>query len=296
MSARPEAMVECVPNFSEGRDAGVAAALVAAVRGVNGVFLLGQTADVDHNRCVLTFAGPPEAVLDAALAAARVAVERIDLATHTGVHPRIGALDVLPFVPLEGAPMGLCVELAERAAKRLWEDLGVPCFLYESVARTAERRNLAFVRSTRAGAPDVGVGRHPSAGCTAVGARKFLIAYNVNLASGDLSVAKAIAREVRESTGGLPCLKALGLELHSRGMVQVSMNLTDFEVTPLHVAFQAVRDAAAARGVQIESSELIGFIPRRAIEAARGVDLRWVNFRDDMVLETRWERVRGGAL
>lgn len=296
MSEGLSQLVECVPNFSEGRDAGVVAALGAAVRGVSGVFLLGETADVDHNRCVLTFAGPPEAVLDAALAAARMAVASIDLARHSGVHPRIGALDVLPFVPLEGATMGLCVELAEHAAKRLWEDLGVPCFLYEAAARTPDRRNLAFVRSPHAGAPDVGLGRHATAGCTAVGARKFLIAYNVNLASSDLSLAQDIAREVRESSGGLPCVKALGLELHSRGIVQVSMNLTDFEVTPLPVAFQAVRDAAAARGVRVAGSELIGLIPQRAIEAVRGVDLQWENFRDDMVLETRLNETRRGAI
>jgi len=289
-------MVECVPNFSEGRDRGVVESLVSAVRGVPGTLLLGETADVDHNRCVLTFAGEPEAVLDAAVAAARVAVKRIDLRTHAGVHPRIGALDVLPFVPLEGASLDLCVHLARRAAELLWRELGVPCYLYEAAACVEERRNLAFVRSEHAGAPDVGEGKHPTAGCTAVGARGFLVAYNVNLATNDLSVAKAVAREVRESSGGLPCVKALGLALVSRGIVQVSMNLTDFHVTPLHVAFQAVRDAAAARGVRVEGSELIGFVPRRALEAARGVDLRWENFRDDMVLETRLEMARRGAI
>jgi glutamate formiminotransferase len=289
-------LVECVPNFSEGRDAALVAALASAVRGIPGVLLLGTTSDVDHNRSVLTFAGEPEVVLEAALAAARVAVERIDLRRHVGVHPRIGALDVLPFVPLEGIAMDVCVGLAVRAAERLWDALRIPSYLYEAAAQSVERRNLAFVRSQHAGAPDVGEGCHASAGCTAVGARKLLIAYNVNLATCDLAVAKAIARQVRASSGGLPCVKALGLELASRGIVQVSMNLTDFEVTPPHVAFQAVRHAAAAYGVQVQGSELIGFIPRRALEAAQGVDLQWENLHDDSVLETRLELARRGSL
>jgi glutamate formiminotransferase/glutamate formiminotransferase/formiminotetrahydrofolate cyclodeaminase len=257
---------------------------------------LDETADPDHNRCVLTFAGDPEVVLEAALAAARTAVERIDLREHSGVHPRIGALDVLPFVPLEGSSMQTCVTLAERAAERLWRELGVPCYLYEAAARMAERRNLAFVRSARVGAPDVGHGRHASAGCTAVGARKFLIAYNVNLATGDVDVARAIAREVRESSGGLPYVKALGLALSTRGQVQVSMNLTDYEVTPLHFAFKAVQEGAQKRGVAVAGSELVGLIPRRALRMAAGVDLRWENFREDMVLEERLRLASEGLL
>jgi len=291
----PGELVECVPNFSEGRDERVVAALSEAVRATPGALLLDETADADHNRCVLTFAGEADAVLEAALRAARVAVERIDLRAHEGVHPRIGALDVLPFVPLEGVRMEVCAELALRAAGRLWKDLGVPCYLYEAAARMADRRNLAFVRSARVGAPDVGAGRHSSAGCTAVGARKFLIAYNVNLAASDAGVARAIAREVRESSGGLPCVKALGLELASRGQVQVSMNLTDYEVTPVHVAFEAVRAAARARGVEVAGSELIGLIPRKALEMAAGMDLLWENFREDMVLEERLRKVRGAS-
>ena len=279
--------VECVPNFSEGRDRGVVAELAGTVRQAPGAFLLDETADVDHNRCVLTFAGEAEAVLEAALRAAAVAVRRIDLREHDGVHPRIGALDVMPFVPLEGTAMEDCVELAERAARRLWEELGVPCYLYEAAARVPERKNLAFVRSAHVGAPDVGEGRHPSAGCTAVGARKFLIAYNVNLATKDIGAAREIAREVRESSGGLPCVKALGLELVSRGQAQVSMNLTDYEVTPVHVAFEAVEWAARTRGIAVAGSELIGLIPRKALAMAAGVDLRWENFREDMVIEER---------
>lgn len=288
-------LVECVPNFSEGREARVVAELAETVRETSEVWLLDETADADHNRSVLTFAGEAEAVLEAALRTAAVALERIDLRDHEGVHPRIGALDVLPFVPLEGTRMETCVELAVRAAERLWAELGVPCYLYEAAARTAERKNLAFVRSARVGAPDVGAGRHQSAGCTAVGARKFLIAYNVNLATSDVGIARAIARKVRESSGGLPCVKALGLELASRGLAQVSMNLTDFEVTPVHVAFEAVRSAARARGVKVAGSELIGLIPRKALEMATGVNLHWENFREDMVLEERLRRVRGSV-
>ena len=288
-------LVECVPNFSEGRDVGVIAALCEAVRGTAGALLLDETADADHNRSVLTFVGEAEAVLEAALRAAAVAVERIDLREHAGVHPRIGALDVLPFVPLEGTEMEACAELALRAAERLWNELGVPCYLYEAAARLAERRNLAFVRSARVGAPDVGAGRHVTAGCTAVGARKFLIAYNVNLATRDVEVARAIAREIRESSGGLRCVKALGLELASRGQTQVSVNLTDYEVTPVHAVFEAVRRAARARGVEVSGSELIGLIPGMALDMAAGVDLQWENFREDMVLEERMRRVRAGV-
>jgi len=292
---RENGFIECVPNFSEGRDAAVLAALSEAIRGTPGALLLDETADADHNRCVLTFVGKPEPVLEGALRAATVAVERIDLRDHEGVHPRIGALDVLPFVPLNGTSMETCIELASRAAERLWAELGVPCYLYEAAARIADRKNLAFVRSARVGAPDVGEGRHVSAGCTAVGARKFLIAYNVNLATNDADVARAIAREVRESSGGLPCVKAMGLELASRGQAQVSMNLTDYDVTPVHAAFQAVEQAARARGVNVSGSELIGLIPRKALQMAEGVDLRWENFREDMVLEERLQRALGNA-
>ena len=285
-------LVECVPNFSAGREAEVVSALAGAVRASPGVWLLDATADPDHNRCVLTFAGQGEDVLEAAVRAARLAVERIDLRTQTGVHPRIGALDVLPFVPLEGAEMADCVALAERAAARLWGELGVPCYLYEAAARVPERRDLAFVRSPEAGPPDVGQGCHASAGCAAVGARKVLIAYNVNLRTGDLEVARGIARLVRARSGGLPCVKALGLPLASRGQVQVSMNLTDYEVTPPHAAFLAVREAAHARGVEVAGSELIGLLPARALEMAAGVDLQWENFHGGLVLETRLAQAR----
>jgi glutamate formiminotransferase/glutamate formiminotransferase/formiminotetrahydrofolate cyclodeaminase len=277
-------LIECVPNFSEGRDAAVLDALAAEVPPA---ILLDRTADPDHNRSVLTLAGPPEAVLDAALRLARAARSLIDLRRHSGVHPRIGALDVLPFVPLEGVTLEDCAAMAHRAGERIWKELEIPVYFYEAAALAPERRNLAHVRSRRAGAPDLGLDPHPTAGAVAVGARKFLIAFNVNLQSNDLGAARAIASEVRESSGGLPCVKALGLPLASRGIVQVSMNLTDFELTPLAQAFLAVRGAAHARGIEIAGSELIGLIPRRALAGTEALDFRWENFRPDSVLEVR---------
>jgi glutamate formiminotransferase len=279
-------LIECVPNFSEGRDAGILNDLAAAVKRA-GAYLLDRTSDVDHNRSVLTFAGSRETALAAALACARIAVERIDLRRHSGVHPRIGALDVLPFVPLEGASMEECVSLAREAGRRIWTDFGLPVYFYEAAASSPQRANLAHVRKQMF-PPDLGGPEpHPTAGMTAVGARKFLIAYNVNLRTEDLGAAKAIARQVREASGGLRCVKALGLPLASRGQVQVSMNLTDFEVTPPHVAFLAVCDLARQRGVEVSGSELIGLIPCKALEMAAGVDLAWENFNSGMILETR---------
>ena len=278
------ALIECVPNFSEGRDPAIVDALCAALKGV---YLLDRTSDTDHNRTVLTFAGEPEAVLNAAIDAARAAVDRIDLRAHTGVHPRIGALDVLPFIPLEGATLTDCATLAQRAGQRLWNELGIPVYLYEAAARRPERRNLAYVRSANAGPPDFGDTPHPTAGATAVGARKFLIAYNVNLQSSDLAAARAIAAQIRESSGGLPCVKALGLLLESRGIAQVSMNLTDFEVTPPARVFLAVRKAAAERNIEVAGSELIGLIPRQALAGTETLDLRWENLTEDSVLEER---------
>jgi glutamate formiminotransferase/glutamate formiminotransferase/formiminotetrahydrofolate cyclodeaminase len=245
-------------------------ALKQAVASTPCVKLLDSTMDRDHNRSVLTFVGTPDAVVEAALAAAAVAVERIDLREHVGVHPRIGALDVLPFVPVSGVRLEDCAGMALAAAERLWESLRVPAYLYEAAARRSELRNLADVRKTRL-APDVGgPAFHPSAGAVAVGARGFLVAFNVNLGTSDIEAARCIARAVRASSGGLPCVKALGLALASRGISQVSMNLTDFETTPIHVAFEAVRREAAAAGVRVLETEFIGLVPRRAFEASAG--------------------------
>ena len=278
MSSR---FVECVPNFSEGRNLETVDALVAAIASVPGSRILHRTSDPDHNRSVVTFAGESEAVLKSAILAADAAVRLIDLNRHRGVHPRLGALDVLPFVPLAGTSMDDCVALARHAGARIWEELHIPVYFYEAAALRPERvrledvrrgqfeglRQAAFFDESRA--PDIGgPGLHPTAGAVIVGARKFLIAYNINLQTTDLDIAKTIARDIRESSGGLPAVKALGLPLQLRGLVQVSMNLTDFEQTPPHVVYAEVSRRAAAFGVEIEASELIGLMPRKAVEMA----------------------------
>lgn len=281
-------IVECVPNFSEGRDRAVIVSLEQAVRNVPGVRLLNSTSDADHNRSVLTFAGDPAAVADAAFAVVAAAVAKIDLGNHSGVHPRVGAADVVPFVPIEGVTLEDCAALAHTTGERIWNELRVPVFFYEAAAKRPECARLENIRR-RANAdlpPDIGQGRHPTAGYCVIGARNFLIAWNIILQSNDLAIAKSIASEIRESTGGLPALKALGLELASQGKVQVSMNLVDFHRTPLHAAFDAVRRAAEKRGVRIEGSELIGLIPQAALDASKDHDLHWINMRSDLILET----------
>jgi glutamate formiminotransferase len=283
------AVVECVPNFSEGREASTLLAIAEAIESVPAVILLGREADADHHRSVFTFAGPPDAVLEAAVRSVGVAAERIDLNRHQGEHPRIGAADVVPFVPVSGITLTECAALAHRAGEQIWQRFRVPVYFYEAAARTPERQPLEAIRSGRlAGGPDLGEA-HLTAGATVVGARKFLIAYNINLASPRLDVAKAIARKIRASNGGLPCVKALGVMLHSRQQAQVSMNLTDFEVTPPHAVYAAVEAEARVYGVEIASSELIGFIPRKALEMAFSALLRFENFRSRSVLENALE-------
>jgi glutamate formiminotransferase len=277
-------------------------AIESAIRSVPGSAVLHRTSDPDHNRSVITFAGLGNSVLESAVRAARVASERIDLNGHRGVHPRLGALDVLPFVPLSGTPLEYCVELAVEAGRRIWEEIGVPVYFYEAAARMPERVKLEGVRwgefegvnqaipSDPLRRPDIGGPQlHPTAGAVIVGARKFLIAYNINLRTEDVTVAKAIARSVRTSSGGLPAVKALGLALPSRGLVQVSMNLTDFEQTPVHVVFLEVARLAAERGVEVEESELIGLMPRKAIEMAAAGLLKLHDFHSDRVIENRIE-------
>lgn len=282
-------IAECVPNFSEGRDPAIVAALANAAGGAIGASLLDVTSDCDHNRAVLTIAGQPSAVAEAALAAIAVAVARIDLTSHAGVHPRVGAADVVPFVPVENIALHACAELAVAAGERIWAEFRVPVFLYEAAARRPECVRLENVRRLApAGlAPDIGEGRHPTAGACVVGARKFLIAWNINLRTDDVRIAKAIAREIRESNGGLPAVKALGLPLASRGQSQVSINLTDFEATPLHTVFSTVAARSRDFGVEVEGSELIGMIPAAALESSRTHDLRWLNLRPDLILENR---------
>jgi glutamate formiminotransferase len=280
-------IVECVPNFSEGRDPLIVNGIARAIAQTPRVRLLDRTSDPDHHRSVFTFAGAPEGVAAAAVEAVRVAVATIDFSRHAGVHPRVGAADVVPFVPVDQICLRQCTTIARGVASRIWQELGVPVFLYEAAALRPECVRLENVRRL-AGAglePDVGHGRHPTAGACVVGARRFLIAWNINLKSGNIAAARAIAREIRESSGGLKGVKALGLELASRGEVQVSVNLVDFEATPMYVVFDAVAEECGRRGIEIAGSELIGMIPAAALKASRGHDLRWLNLRPELVLE-----------
>jgi glutamate formiminotransferase/glutamate formiminotransferase/formiminotetrahydrofolate cyclodeaminase len=258
-------LIECVPNFSEGRDAAVIEAIADAIRSARGVLLLRTDMDQDHHRSVITFAGPPDAVAEGALRGIAAAVERIDLRRHAGVHPRIGAADVVPFVPLEGVTIEDCAALAHQLGQNVWQHLGVPVYFYEAAASSPDRAPLENIR--RGGfEPDLGgPALHPTAGACVVGARRLLIAFNVNLKSTDLTIAKAIARKIRASSGGLPFVKAMGVPLASRNLVQVSMNLTNFEETPLHRAYDAVRAEAAAHGVAIDGSEIVGLVPKAAL-------------------------------
>ena len=293
-------IIECVPNFSEGRDRAKVDAIAEVIARGSGVAVLGQTMDGDHNRSVITFAGSPEAVAEAALRAVAKAAELIDLNHHTGVHPRIGATDVLPFVPVDGVTLEDCARLAMAVGEEIWKRSGIPVYLYEAAAQRPERQRLENIRrgefeglrvasaSDPDRRPDIGgPALHPTAGATVVGARLFLIAYNVNIASDDLSAAKEIARFVRASSGGFPHVKALGLRLEERNQVQVSMNLTDFRVTPLHAVYDAVKNRADALGLAISGSEIIGLIPKAAVERAAEHYLKIENFSPDLVLENK---------
>jgi glutamate formiminotransferase len=288
-------IVECVPNFSEGRDRAVIAAIGRAVSRVPGALLLDSTSDVDHNRTVVTFAGEPDAVGEAALDVVGQAVSRINLTTHEGVHPRLGAADVVPFVPVERATLDDCAALAHKTGEQIWDELRVPVYFYEAAARRPECARLEGVRKgAKTGLlPDIGNCPHPTAGCCVVGARGFLVAWNIILETDDLTAARAIASEIRESGGGLPAVKALGLALPSRGKVQVSINLTDFRRTSLHVVFDAVVSRCRERSIRVEGCELIGMIPEAALYATAGHDLRWLNMRAELVLEGRLRMERG---
>src|SRR5581483_9977669 len=305
-------IVECVPNFSEGRDAAKVAQLVAAVRAAPAVVVLGHTMDADHHRSVITFAGEPEAVVEAALRVARRAIELIDLNHHSGQHPRMGAIDVLPFIPDKGVTMEDCVTLARRAGERIARELQLPVYLYERAATRPDRIDLAAVRSGEFEGlreeigtnperkPDFGEARiHPTAGAVAVGARLPLIAYNVNLATDDLSVARRIAKAVRGRDGGLQYVKALGFELKERGQVQVSMNLVNYELTPIFRAFELVKREAERYGVAVAGSEIVGLVPQAALNACSDFYLRIENFSEELVLENRLraaldDRLTGG--
>lgn len=292
-------VIESIPNVSEGRDLALIAELTAALRSASGIVVLDVSADPSHHRSVYTFAGSAGALERAVLNLVEVAVRRIDLRTHRGVHPRLGAVDVVPFVPLRGATMAECVELARSVGVRIAAGFDIPVYLYEEAAFDQSRRRLEHVRRGQFEGlsermrlpewkPDFGPAvPHPTAGATIVGARRPLIAFNVNLATRDLQVARAVARAVRESSGGLPCVKALGLFLPHRDMTQVSMNLTNYERTSVRTAFEAVRDEANARGASVVESELVGLIPEAALEGTSAADLLLSGFSPRHVLESR---------
>jgi glutamate formiminotransferase len=298
-----DVLIECVPNFSEGRNPAVVDAIVASIRDA-GARVLDYSMDEDHNRSVVTFIAPPDVVGEAAFRGIGRAAEVIDLRRHEGVHPRIGAADVVPFVPLEGATLEECAEIAVETGERVWDRLGIPVYLYGSAARRPQCVNLseirrggfeglsaaALVNSDRR--PDIGgPGLHPSAGATVIGARRVLVAFNVNLASADLETARKIARAIRFSSGGLPHVKAMGVLLASRGLAQVSMNLTDIDQTPIHEVLETLRAEARRNGVEIAGAEIVGLVPRRAVEAAAGYYLEIERFHGSRVLENRIDEI-----
>jgi glutamate formiminotransferase len=302
----PKTLVECVPNFSEGRDRAKVDAIVEAML-VPGVYLLDREMDSDHNRCVITLAGEREAVQEAAIRGAGKAAELIDLTQHQGAHPRMGATDVIPFIPIDGVTLEDCVAMARTVGAEIWKRFQIPVYLYEAAATTPERQNLENIRrgqfegirdeiaTNPARKPDYGEPRvHPTAGATVVGARKALIAYNVFLNTPDVSIAKKIAKAVRYSSGGLRYVKGAGFLV--RGMAQVSMNLTDFEQTPVHRVFEFVKREAQRYGVVPVSSEIVGLIPKLALEQAAEWFLQVEDFNSSLILENRLDAVMSGKM
>src|SRR5580658_4078805 len=301
-------LIECVPNFSEGRDTAKVDAIVAAMSDVEGVYLLDRESDADHNRSVITLAGEPDPVAEAALRGVGKAFELIDLTKHSGAHPRLGATDVVPFIPIEGVTIEVCVALAKRTGREIWERYRIPVYFYEAAAQRPERANLENIRKGQFEglleevprnpdrAPDIGEPRlHPTAGAVVVGARKFLIACNINLNTSDIEIAKRIAKNIRYSNGGLRYVKAMGVDLKARKLAQVSINMTDFEQTPLHRVFEMVKREAERYGVTIVGSEIVGLIPKRAIELTADFYLQLENFSPAQVFENRIEASLGGT-
>jgi len=299
-------LVECVPNFSEGRDKARVDAIVEAMK-VSGVYLLDREMDGDHNRCVITLVGEREAIQEAAIRGVGKAAELIDLTKHQGAHPRMGAADVVPFIPIDGVTIEDCVAMARHVGAEIWKRYQIPVYLYEAAATSPERTNLENIRrgqfegirdeiaTNPARRPDFGEPRvHPTAGATVVGARKFLIAYNVFLNTPDVDIAKKIAKAVRFSSGGMRFVKGAGFLV--RGLAQVSMNLTDFEQTPVHRVFELVKREAARYGVMPVSSEIVGLIPKKALEQAAEWFLQVENFDSSLILENRLAAVMGGKM
>lgn len=295
-----DSIIECVPNISEGRRREVVEDVAAAVAGP-GRQVIDLSLDPDHNRSVITIVGEPDGLAEGVLSLVRRAVERIDLREHHGEHPRMGAVDVIPFIPVRGATMDDCVRLSRTIGKRIAEEIDLPVYLYERSATNAARRNLATIRKGEFEGfaakialpewePDFGPKEiHPSAGVVAVGAREFLIAYNINLATSDLAVAKEIASAVRSSSGGLRYVKALGFPLAEKRIVQVSMNLTNFKKTPILRVFDLVKREAERRGVLVAGSEIVGTLPRQALYDVASAALQIEGFSSQLVLEERIE-------
>jgi glutamate formiminotransferase / formiminotetrahydrofolate cyclodeaminase len=300
------ALIECVPNFSEGRDKAKVDGIVEAMK-MDGVYLLDREMDSDHNRCVITIVGDRNAIAEAAIRGVGKAAELIDLRKHQGAHPRMGAADVVPFIPIEGVSLEDCVQIARHVGQEIWKRYQIPIYYYEAAALTPERQNLENIRrgqfegiraeieTNPARRPDVGDARmHPTAGATVVGARKFLIAYNVFLSTTDVEIAKKVAKAVRFSNGGLRFVKGAGFPV--RGLAQVSMNLTDFEQTPIARVFEYVKREAARYGVLPVSSEIVGLIPKKALEDAAEWFLQVENFDSSLILENRLAAVMGGKM
>ena len=299
-------LVECVPNFSEGHDVAKVEAIIAAMK-IDGVHLLDKEMDADHNRCVITLVGDRDAIAEAAIRGVGKAAELIDLTKHQGAHPRIGASDVIPFIPIEGVSLEDCVAIARHVGAEIWKRYRVPVYLYEAAATRPERQNLENIRrgqfeglrtevATNAERrPDFGeAALHSTAGATVVGARKPLIAYNVYLNTSDVEIAKKIGKAVRFSSGGLRYVKGMGVLV--RGMAQVSMNLTDYEQTPIARVFEFVKREAARYGVMPVSSEIVGLIPKKALEDAAEWFLQVENFDSSLILENRLAAVTGGKM
>ena len=300
------ALVECVPNFSEGRDKSKVDAILEAMK-MDGVYLLDREMDADHNRCVITLVGDPFNIAEAAIRGVGKAAELIDLTKHTGAHPRLGAADVIPFIPIEGVTLEDCVAIARRVGEEIWKRFKVPVYLYESAAQRPERQNLENVRrgqfegiredvkTNPARKPDFGdAALHPTAGATVVGARKFLVAYNVYLNTPDVEIAKKIGKAIRFSNGGLRYVKGMGVSV--RGLAQVSMNLTDTDQTPIARVFEYVKREAARYGVLPLSSEIVGLIPKKALEDAAEWFLQVENFDSSLILENRLAGVMSGKM
>ena len=295
-------LVECVPNFSEGRRPERLQSIAEAISTVESACVLDTHIDPDHNRSVITFVASPERVVEAAVNAVRRASELIDMRTHQGEHPRLGATDVLPFVPVHGVTMDDCVRIAHEAGAAIARELSIPVYFYERAARRPERVNLEDVRrgalellreqiSNPERAPDEGLAQvHESAGAIAVGARPFLIAFNVILRSNDIAIARQIARTIRARNGGLPFVKALGFRLHSRQLVQVSMNLINYEVTGMTAAYDAVQRQAELLGVEIDSAEIVGLVPQNALDRNAAYFSKLENFSDEKILEHQIDR------